>query len=81
MQREILSLHMMLWIWWVKVKNEAFFAEIEVGWRKILRRIFKFECKYVKSNVLTQDGYNLCAFLKPVTNVSFPQNGGNFCAI
>jgi len=47
-----------------------------MGVRKIFKGIFKFEREEAKS--VGQYGYNLCAFVHPVTNISFPQNGGNF---
>ena len=70
----------MIWICCIKVKKEAYFEEIEVGWRKLLKRIFKFEWKEVQSIGLSQDGCNLCAFVNSEMNISFSQNGGNvFC--
>jgi len=59
----------MLWICWIKLKKEAYFEEIEVGCRKKLRRIFKFEWEEVKSIGLSQDGCNLCAIVNPVMNI------------
>ena len=47
-----------------------------MGGRKIFKAIFKVEREEAKS--FGQYGYNLCANVNPVTNISFPQNGGNF---
>ena len=44
-----------------------------MGGRIIFERIFKFEWEEVKSIGLVQNGDNLCAFVNPVVNISFPK--------
>jgi len=49
-----------------------------VGGRIIFERIFKFEWEEVKWFGLVQDGDNLCVFVNPVVNISFPKLGEVF---
>ena len=49
-----------------------------MGGRIIFERIFKFEWEEVESFGLVQNGDNLCAFVNPVVNISFPKLGEIF---
>ena len=50
--------------------------ETEVGWRIILKRIFKFEWEEVKLVDVAQEGDSLCGFVNPVMKVPFHKTVG-----
>jgi hypothetical protein len=65
----ILSLRITIWFCWRNVKKGVHLEEIELGWRIILKRIFKFKYEKFKWIGVSQDRDNGIAFVNTVMNI------------